>query len=480
MKKITLFLLLSMVFVFSAEAHKYKSGHNSTGITISVQTFYDELSPYGDWVYTSDLGYVWRPYFDHPDAFRPYSSSGNWVNTEYGWTWVSDYNWGWATFHYGRWSFDDYMGWLWVPGYEWAPAWVTWGYYGDYYGWAPMGPNVYAYSTTSWYAPDPWWTFVPRRHFCSNNWYTYIYNRPVQVTNITYITNVYVNNYNNNTNNSWYYGPRVSDVERYTNKKVRRIEVIDSQRADNTGIRSNRLNVYRPEVDSRRKEARPTEYRNAEQMKAGRHVQQTTARSNDPGMNRTRDNRIEASKSIRETEPRTSQAVSNTRPVETKKESRTDPRTSANTEPRINSLNMGSKSDPRTAPKQSGTVINTQSQSRINKVTADIERKPAITENKGSAVNTARNENIGSRQARTSPQVGENVKRPSAKENGSRQKVSATPSREQKSQISTPTERATPVKTEAKQVVKEEVKQAVRKSTNATPGNGSTVKPARR
>ena len=124
MKKIILFLLLSMVVVLSAEAHKNKN--RNTHITISIQNFYDELSPYGDWIYSHDYGYVWRPYFDNPEAFRPYSSGGHWVYTSYGWTWVSDYSWGWATFHYGRWDFDNYLGWLWIPGYEWAPAWVTW------------------------------------------------------------------------------------------------------------------------------------------------------------------------------------------------------------------------------------------------------------------------------------------------------------------------------------------------------------------
>ncbi len=151
MKKITLFLLLSMVIVFSAEAHKNKKSYS----TISIQTFYDQLSPYGDWIYSYDYGYVWRPYFDNPESFRPYSSNGNWVYTNYGWTWNSGYNWGWAAFHYGRWDFDNYLGWLWIPGTEWAPAWVSWGSYNDYWGWAPLGPNIYAQSNPGWYAPDP-------------------------------------------------------------------------------------------------------------------------------------------------------------------------------------------------------------------------------------------------------------------------------------------------------------------------------------
>ncbi|MDQ3395048.1 MAG: hypothetical protein M3512_13170, partial [Bacteroidota bacterium] len=65
---------------------------------ISMQTFYDELSPYGSWVHNPDFGYVWLP--DAGPDFQPYASRGHWVMTEYGNTWVSDYNWGWAPFHY--------------------------------------------------------------------------------------------------------------------------------------------------------------------------------------------------------------------------------------------------------------------------------------------------------------------------------------------------------------------------------------------
>ena len=110
------------------------------GVSISFQTFYSELSPYGRWINTPQYGSVWTPYVDA--GFQPYSTNGYWEVTEYGNTWVSDYDWGWAPFHYGRWSFDDYNGWFWIPGYEWGPAWVNWRSGGGYYGWAPLGPGV--------------------------------------------------------------------------------------------------------------------------------------------------------------------------------------------------------------------------------------------------------------------------------------------------------------------------------------------------
>lgn len=286
MKKMIFILMLMMATTLSTEAHRYHRMH----VTISMQTFYDELSPYGDWIYTSDYGYVWRPYFDNPYAFRPYSSGGNWVYTEYGWTWASDYRWGWAPFHYGRWYFDDYLGWMWIPGYEWAPAWVTWGNYGDYYGWAPLGPNIYVSVNFNWYAPDPWWTFVPRRHFCSSNWRHYIYDRPVQVNNITYITNIYNGGNNNYRNqNNWFYGPRVSDVERYGNTRVRKMQVIDSDRPDRLMVNNGQVSVYRPTVDRSRNDVRPNEYRRAESVRSETRLAPQNPRTNDPGAIRTRD-----------------------------------------------------------------------------------------------------------------------------------------------------------------------------------------------
>ena len=62
---------------------------------VSLQTFYDELSPYGTWINDPEYGYVWRPDVDQ-EEFRPYYSNGRWAMTEYGNTWVSNYDWGWT------------------------------------------------------------------------------------------------------------------------------------------------------------------------------------------------------------------------------------------------------------------------------------------------------------------------------------------------------------------------------------------------
>src|SRR5665647_1032655 len=107
---------------------------------VNFQVFYDELSPYGEWVDYPNLGYVWIP--DVGSDFVPYSTEGQWIYTNYGWTWDSNYDWGWAPFHYGRWDFDDNYGWFWLPDNEWGPAWVTWRSADGYYGWQPMEPGI--------------------------------------------------------------------------------------------------------------------------------------------------------------------------------------------------------------------------------------------------------------------------------------------------------------------------------------------------
>jgi len=93
----------------------------NVNVNVGFDTFYDELSPYGDWNYHPRWGDVWRPRRVGAD-FRPYSR-GYWVNTiEYGWTWETEDPWGDIPYHYGRWVMDPYDGWIWVPGYTWTPA----------------------------------------------------------------------------------------------------------------------------------------------------------------------------------------------------------------------------------------------------------------------------------------------------------------------------------------------------------------------
>jgi hypothetical protein len=118
----------------------YDQGSYDSQGQVDVSIFYSNLHPYGRWIQRASYGWVWEPTRVQV-GWRPYTV-GRWVNTEYGWTWVSDEPWGWATYHYGRWLADPEYGWLWVPGREWGPAWCSFQQGDGYIGWAPLPPSV--------------------------------------------------------------------------------------------------------------------------------------------------------------------------------------------------------------------------------------------------------------------------------------------------------------------------------------------------
>lgn len=109
-------------------------------VVVSFSVFHDSLAPHGRWVDVGSYGQCWYP--DGLAAgWQPYSN-GEWIYTDYGWTWVSYDPWGDYPFHYGTWVSEASFGWVWVPGYVWAPAWVTWSYSNDFVGWAPIPPTL--------------------------------------------------------------------------------------------------------------------------------------------------------------------------------------------------------------------------------------------------------------------------------------------------------------------------------------------------
>ena len=104
-----------------------------------VAYFYDSLTPYGTWVELEGYGWCWQPRVVVIDHFwRPYWQGGHWIYTDLGWYWHSDYSWGWAPFHYGRWHHHHRHGWVWFPDLVWAPAWVSWRFSDTHCGWAPL------------------------------------------------------------------------------------------------------------------------------------------------------------------------------------------------------------------------------------------------------------------------------------------------------------------------------------------------------
>lgn len=178
--------------------------------TASYSTFYTKLEPYGVWRETSNYGYVWQPReAEQSRAWRPYTN-GRWVYTDAGWTWVSEEAFGWAAYHYGRWTRLRNIGWVWVPGEQWAPAWVSWRKSNDYVGWAPLPPEARFDRRTgihNWadnyydIGPDQY-CFVSTNQFGARRVETAvvpvernleIVNQTTNVTNITYNNTTIVN-----------------------------------------------------------------------------------------------------------------------------------------------------------------------------------------------------------------------------------------------------------------------------------------------
>jgi hypothetical protein len=214
---------------------------------VSFQIFYDELSPYGEWVDYPNYGYVWIP--DAGPDFAPYSTRGQWIYTDYGWTWVSNYEWGWAPFHYGRWDYDNYYGWIWVPENEWGPSWVTWVSADDYYGWHPMRPGISInISLGRDYRNDyNHWTFVRYRDFERADIQHYYVDRSEHeriVHNSIVINQTYIDRSRNTTYIS---GPSRDDVQRVTGNKVRHVSIQENDKPGQD-LSNDRLKIYKPEV----------------------------------------------------------------------------------------------------------------------------------------------------------------------------------------------------------------------------------------
>ena len=214
---------------------------------VSLQVFYDELSPYGTWVDSPDYGYVWVPNVDQD--FSPYVTNGHWIFTDYGWTWVSDYPWGWAPFHYGRWAIDPQYGNIWIPDTEWGPAWVTWRQANGYIGWTPMGPgiNIDMAMGSSYYVPQDRWAFVRDRDFMQNDLYRYRLDRSL-IFNIFNMSLVLRNTrFDNDRHSTYFFGPSRDDVQRYSGRVINPVHIRDYDRPGQT-YDQGYLNIYRPQM----------------------------------------------------------------------------------------------------------------------------------------------------------------------------------------------------------------------------------------
>ena len=190
--------------------------------------FYNNLSPYGTWIEIDNGVIVWRPTIVRLD-WSPYQE-GRWIWTRDGWYWNSYEPFGYITYHYGRWYFDDFYGWLWYPDYDWAPAWVEWRYDDDYIGWAPLSPYaVFSISvgisfTYTYYAPYYHWHFVSYKHFC--NPYVYKYYVPSKQRYRIYSNTKYRTNYGYHDGRVQNRGVDVSYIRNRSGQDIRERDIV--------------------------------------------------------------------------------------------------------------------------------------------------------------------------------------------------------------------------------------------------------------
>ena len=220
---------------------------------VTVNSFYDTLTPYGSWVDVDGYGRCWRPsVVAYNPGWQPYCDQGHWVYTDCGWYWSSDYSWGWAPFHYGRWFQHSRWGWCWTPDTVWGPSWVTWRYSNDYCGWAPLPPfAVYREGAGFFYRGlnvsfgfdfglgINCFTFVPIGHFCDPHPRRFRAT-PTQVTQIYNHTTV-INNFNGHGRNLANRGIDPEHITAVTHTPIRPIAIRNTTAPSGHGPRADQL-----------------------------------------------------------------------------------------------------------------------------------------------------------------------------------------------------------------------------------------------
>src|SRR5262245_32948460 len=66
-------------------------------VEVNYQYFHDQLAPWGTWIQHPAMGWVWRPadvVIQASPGWRPYYDNGQWIQTDNGLFWQSDYRWG--------------------------------------------------------------------------------------------------------------------------------------------------------------------------------------------------------------------------------------------------------------------------------------------------------------------------------------------------------------------------------------------------
>lgn len=236
--------------------------------SVDVRPYYDALAPYGVWVDVAPYGWAWCP-VGISAGWQPYTV-GQWVYTDWGWTWVSADPWGTVPYHYGRWAFDASYGWVWVPGDVWAPAWVAWRYGGGYVGWAPLPPEAGWRAgvglTLSFTSIDrqisPYeWCFVSSRDFLAPR----VDARLVPPSrNVTIVRGTKgVVRYRTVESRPAERGLSADWVARAVGRPIKPYRIVDAPKPSRGEVRGNTVQVFRSRIDTRQALASgpPREYR---------------------------------------------------------------------------------------------------------------------------------------------------------------------------------------------------------------------------
>ncbi len=92
---------------------RYKRSTSSRYVSRDLIGF-EDLDEFGTWRNVPDYGNAWFP-SRVPAGWAPYRD-GHWAWVEpWGWTWMDEQPWGFASSHYGRWAYVQER-WAWVPG----------------------------------------------------------------------------------------------------------------------------------------------------------------------------------------------------------------------------------------------------------------------------------------------------------------------------------------------------------------------------
>jgi hypothetical protein len=241
------------------------AGSVPAGADIDIGFFYQSLAPYGEWVSVSPYGWVWTPSYVEA-TWRPYTD-GHWVYTDVGWTYVSDFPWAWACYHYGRWFFSDDYGWCWVPGTVWSPAWVAWRSGDGYIGWAPLPPGVGWNAGAGLNLRDfdlnfgidhYWWSFVEEKYFAGPGVSGHIMLPARNITLLEVTRNI--TDYTASRDRIFDRGIDPEQLEKVTGERIRRLKLVAPgpyQGPQREAVRGGDVVLFHPRVSEKNPAGKP-------------------------------------------------------------------------------------------------------------------------------------------------------------------------------------------------------------------------------